>query len=411
MIMATLDNLKVKDLRQELEDRDLDTSGKKEDLKKRLSEYLISIGEDPDTYVFESLETKLLEIKLQENSRNIETKLLENSQILETKMQENSQNIERLQEKLLESSQNLEIKLHEKLLENARNLENRQETFETRLHEELLEHKGNLDNKLRSLEEQLQENLKIVDNKIKEIAEKADKDDILNAKKFQVTATDSVIREVKSSIKPPTFDGTTSWDNYKKQFDAAARANGWTTQEKAISLTMALRGNAVDILQTLPESELNDFEKLVKAVEVRYGHAHLEQVFQLQLKNRIQKSSETLQEFQSDIARLVRYAYPNAPETLLETLGVHAFVDGIRDVQVQQALRMARPRTIVDALTHALEVEVAKETSRGHARLRGVELEENGRRSLRCWHCGELGHTRIKCKKFLESMAKKKQEN
>ena len=42
--MATLDNLKVKDLRQEMEDRDLDTSGKKEDLKKRLSEYLISIA-------------------------------------------------------------------------------------------------------------------------------------------------------------------------------------------------------------------------------------------------------------------------------------------------------------------------------------------------------------------------------
>lgn len=58
--------------------------------------------------------------------------------------------------------------------------------------------------------------------------------------------------ETSVRIKAPTFDGKVSWENYLKQFETAARANGWTETEKAVNLTIALRGEACDVLQTIP---------------------------------------------------------------------------------------------------------------------------------------------------------------
>uniref|UniRef100_A0A2C9LY68 SAP domain-containing protein n=1 Tax=Biomphalaria glabrata TaxID=6526 RepID=A0A2C9LY68_BIOGL len=56
----TLDQLLVKELRQELRNRDLKTSGNKETLQARLREELMKEKEDPDTYLFE-VEPDLLE--------------------------------------------------------------------------------------------------------------------------------------------------------------------------------------------------------------------------------------------------------------------------------------------------------------------------------------------------------------
>src|SRR3978361_67117 len=41
------------------------------------------------------------------------------------------------------------------------------------------------------------------------------------------------VQTVGHSIKPPTYDGTTSWGMYKRQFEAAALSNRWSDEEKA----------------------------------------------------------------------------------------------------------------------------------------------------------------------------------
>ncbi|KAJ8949926.1 hypothetical protein NQ318_007634 [Aromia moschata] len=179
-------------------------------------------------------------------------------------------------------------------------------------------------------------------------------------------------------MKPPQFDGKSSWVNYLRQFEAAARANGWSLAEKATSLTLALRGDATDILQTLSLEEQDDYHQLVKHLEMRYGQSHLEHVYHSQLKNRYQKSNESLQEFEADIARLVRLAYSSTPENVMERLAVQAFLDGLRDTETRQALTLARPSKLVDALARALEFEAAKESCRRQATIRKMEedLEE-----------------------------------
>jgi len=44
-----------------------------------------------------------------------------------------------------------------------------------------------------------------------------------------------------SNIKPPVYDGKTSWQIYKKQFEAAAEANNWTSIDKATALVLSVR--------------------------------------------------------------------------------------------------------------------------------------------------------------------------
>ncbi|KAJ8939774.1 hypothetical protein NQ318_023349 [Aromia moschata] len=184
-------------------------------------------------------------------------------------------------------------------------------------------------------------------------------------------------RSVHKMLKPPTYDGQSSWSMYRRQFEAAAKANGWTPQEMATSLVISLRGQALEILQSIPEEQQNDYDRIVGALEIRYGHKYLRQVYQSQIKSRQQRSNESLQEYEADVERLVHLAYPQAPKEFLEQIGIQTFIDGLVDTEMQQALRLGRHTTISDALIAALEFKAAKEASRSYkTRVRQVKFDE-----------------------------------
>ncbi|KAJ8944177.1 hypothetical protein NQ318_016157 [Aromia moschata] len=196
-------------------------------------------------------------------------------------------------------------------------------------------------------------------------------------------------------LKPPTYDGQSSWSMYRRQFEAAAKANGWTPQEMATSLVISLRGQALEILQSIPEEQQNDYDRIVGALEIRYGHKYLRQVYQSQIKSRQQRSNESLQEYEADIERLIHLAYPQAPKEFLEQIGIQTFIDGLVDTEMQQALRLGRHATISDALIAALEFKAAKEASRNYKpKVRQVTFDEqthHKRRQEAAITVGELG--------------------
>ncbi|KAJ8946359.1 hypothetical protein NQ318_010124 [Aromia moschata] len=187
-------------------------------------------------------------------------------------------------------------------------------------------------------------------------------------------------RSVHKMLKPPTYDGQSSWSMYRRQFEAAAKANGWTPQEMATSLVISLRGQALEILQSIPEEQQNDYDRIVGALEIRYGHKYLRQVYQSQIKSRQQRTNESLQEYEADIERLIHLAYPQAPKEFLEQISIQTFIDGLVDTEMQQALRLGRHTTICDALIAALEFKAAKEASRSYKSL--IASERFGKRQL-----------------------------
>ncbi|KAJ8912664.1 hypothetical protein NQ315_008992 [Exocentrus adspersus] len=127
--------------------------------------------------------------------------------------------------------------------------------------------------------------------------------------------------------------------------------------------SIALRGEALEVLRTITETSPN-YATLTNALERRYGDAHLQHVYQAQLRSRRQRFEETLQQYEADISRMVNLAYPTAPAEVIEQLSVSNFIEGLRDPEIGQLVRLARPKTISEALAQALEIEAAKEASR-----------------------------------------------
>ncbi|KAJ8921322.1 hypothetical protein NQ315_002936 [Exocentrus adspersus] len=54
-------------------------------------------------------------------------------------------------------------------------------------------------------------------------------------------------------------------------------------------------------------------------------------------------------------------AYPTAPAEVIEQWSVSSFIEGLRDPKIGQLVRLARHKTISEALAHALEIEAVKE--------------------------------------------------
>ncbi|KAJ8948173.1 hypothetical protein NQ318_010446 [Aromia moschata] len=415
-------DLKVADLKRELEERECETTGKKADLQNRLKEALENEGENPDIFLFEIAGD--INSALQSLKGSLEQKLIENGSNLEQKFEETSgnlrgmeQNLRGMEQRLVETSGNLrgmEQKLIEnmdqKLMENYTSLEKKIMENSSYLQKQIGEYVdgkfGEIENKFLEVERKIatlslgsEEQQQMVNTSLKSPGSDSDR--------LSKPELSSPVEISKIRMKPPLFDGKSSWVNYLRQFEAAAKANGWSLAEKATALTLALRGDATDILQTLSLEEQEDYHQLVRHLEMRYGQSHLEHVYHSQLKNRYQKSNESLQEFEADIARLVRLAYSSTPENVMERLAVQAFLDGLRDTETRQALTLARPSKLVDALARALEFEAAKQSCRGQAKVRRVEegVEEGTcneaeirrvvegmleKRQIRCWNCGNV---------------------
>ncbi|KAJ8932247.1 hypothetical protein NQ318_023154 [Aromia moschata] len=139
------------------------------------------------------------------------------------------------------------------------------------------------------------------------------------------------------------------------------------------SLMHTERGQALEILQSIPEEQQNDYDRIVGALEIRYGHKYLRQVYQSQIKSRQQRSNESLQEYEADIERLIHLAYPQAPKEFLEQIGIQTFIDGLVDTEMQQACDLGdTPRSVMHSLLpwNLKQLKKPRETTNPKARSR-----------------------------------------
>ncbi|GFX74346.1 retrovirus-related Pol polyprotein from transposon 412 [Trichonephila clavipes] len=230
----------------------------------------------------------------------------------------------------------------------------------------------------------------------------------------------------KPSIKLSTYDGKSSWQVYKTQFSIVVDANQWDSQTKACQLAASLRADAADILQTLPETQRLDFDALVNALELRFGEKCVKDYSRLQLKSRQQKVSETLQELATDVERLSHLAFSDCPTEVREVLALQHFIDGVRDLEIQKALRMADLKDLKGALVFAMKLGAQQATRKDRHPIGAVtesdtsnssveRLERqmrsfmnrveslmsqkaDGKKTLKCWTCGREGHLQRSCR-------------
>ncbi|GFS42776.1 gag-Pol polyprotein [Nephila pilipes] len=126
-----------------------------------------------------------------------------------------------------------------------------------------------VENKVLKIEESLE---KKVRENIEEALENMNKE-IEGLKKQMPNGHEEPKRVFMSSlakIKLLSFDGKTSRQVYKTQFTMVAEVNGWNPRVQAFHMAASLRGEAADILETLPQEQRHDFQALSSALELRY---------------------------------------------------------------------------------------------------------------------------------------------
>ena len=239
-------------------------------------------------------------------------------------------------------------------------------------------------------------------------------------------------------MKPATFDGSTSWLDYKTHFDMCAELNGWSIVQKGLYLAVSLRGHAQGVLGNLPAEDRNNFEKLIKALSERFSPESQTELYRAQLKERQWKHGENIPEFGQRILRLTTLAYPGANASLIDTLAMGNFIDSISDSDMRLKIQQTRPKVFNEAVKVAVELEAfdkAERQRQGNKYVRGtssnstpddvssettvilqklskfldqadatntpsssdVRGQYSTQRKVRCYKCKKLGHIQRNC--------------
>ncbi|GFX64795.1 uncharacterized protein TNCV_4192901 [Trichonephila clavipes] len=92
----------------------------------------------------------------------------------------------------------------------------------------------------------------------------------------------------------------TNWEVYKTQFFIISEANEWTEGMKACQLAVSLTEEAAEILQTLPDPDRLNLNSLYNALDLPFSQKYSKDYTRLQMKTRLQKTGESLQDYASE---------------------------------------------------------------------------------------------------------------
>ncbi|KAK3724018.1 hypothetical protein QZH41_008917 [Actinostola sp. cb2023] len=161
----------------------------------------------------------------------------------------------------------------------------------------------------------------------------------------------------RPKVRPTTYDGSSSWEDYAAQFQLVAEINNWDYVTKASYLAISLSGPALSVLGDLSYDQRRDFKDITSALATRFGTEHRTEMFRAQIKTRKRQRNESLPELAQALRRMARQVYPEAPADLRETLACDYFVDSLGDADTRWKVKQSRPRILNEAVDIAVELE------------------------------------------------------
>ena len=162
------------------------------------------------------------------------------------------------------------------------------------------------------------------------------------------------------NIKPKRYDGNSDWKEYLLHFERVCEVNRWTVSCKVNYMMVLLDGDALSYAENLPEAKRDDFEKLCIAMDERFGDCLFTEVYKTELKTRRRKESESIPSLAQAIRKLTLQAYPNLDWVPREDLAVEYFIGAIDDREIRMALHQRQPRTTLEAVKIAVDLEAWK---------------------------------------------------
>ncbi|KAG1946509.1 thy-1 membrane glycoprotein [Pimephales promelas] len=161
----------------------------------------------------------------------------------------------------------------------------------------------------------------------------------------------------RSPAKLPRYSGLTPLEPYLAQVDLAALHDGWSCEETAIHLALALEGPAFQVLIDLSPEKRRDLQALTAALNRRFGQRTSAEQSREELTNRRRCEGESVGAFAADIRVYTRKGYPTFQAAAREELSLHAFLRGLTPERLRQHVRLLSPRNLSEALREAERAE------------------------------------------------------
>ena len=136
----------------------------------------------------------------------------------------------------------------------------------------------------------------------------------------------------QSRARLPPFTGKEQWDVWLNRFEDTAGRRAWSDVQKLDELIPLLQGAAGDyVYGQLSQQVRRDYHLLIQELDYRFRRVEARRSLGVTFSRRVQRPSETVQEYAAELKRLYDKAHPNRDrQTRTEDL-LRRFRDGLRD--------------------------------------------------------------------------------
>ena len=129
-----------------------------------------------------------------------------------------------------------------------------------------------------------------------------------------------------------------NWPAWFRHFRAVADVHGWSKDQRALQLVSYPDEAAMNVAQELGDSELCNYDVLVKLLGDRFDPASTVSAFRSRFHGRSLRHHEDADAFADALAELCRVGYPQSPPELRQELIAEQFVRGQSDPELKKYL-------------------------------------------------------------------------
>jgi hypothetical protein len=130
---------------------------------------------------------------------------------------------------------------------------------------------------------------------------------------------------VTQSIKPDSYDGSKSFEQYLSHFEDCSELARWDYRTRVLTLSASLRGSARTYYMTLSAEVRRDYQLLVSRLRDRFGHLKHQALWLNKLENRKRQRGESIATLGDDLIQLSQKAYSDLDCRAQEKLALNQF--------------------------------------------------------------------------------------
>ena len=204
-------------------------------------------------------------------------------------------------------------------------------------------------------------------------------------------------------IKPkmPTFSGEENlWEPFHLQLSLLSKSYGWNDTEFRCQLMLALRGDALLYVSSLPLQIRENTSDLLYCISQRFGQCQYSEIHRTDLSDVHQLPAENLQQYSARVSQLMTKAYPGIQCTsVYDSLSVEHFLKGLTDKKVAYEVYTKKPSDLFKAVEMVEWHEVcSKLVCQKVVNCVHEQTNKSARKQNRiCYNCRKKGHEANHC--------------